>query len=79
MSPAPALAPSAARRLVAGAAAHASRAFLFLVWALVVTPLALWLRARGRQPIRRRPDRRLPTYWEPYAQDADPTSYAKQL
>lgn len=42
-----------------------TRVILFLVFALVVTPIGLIMRALGRDPLKKHPDATLPTYWIP--------------
>jgi hypothetical protein len=51
-----------------------SRAMLLLVFALVVTPIALVARLLGKRFLELRPDPAAPTYWLPRPQDA-PSRY----
>ncbi len=49
-----------------------TRLILTAVYFLVVTPVGLVLRVSGRDPMHRRPDPNLPTYWIPREADGDP-------
>lgn len=45
---------------------------------LVVTPLGLLLRCRGRDPLQLKPDRARKTFWHQRRHPDDPTRYLKQ-
>lgn len=49
-----------------------TRVILTAVYYLVVTPVGLVMRAIGRDPMHRRPDPDLETYWIPRSEDDDP-------
>ena len=49
-----------------------TRLVLTAVYFLVVTPVGLIMRISGRDPMHRRPDPDLPTYWIPRSEDEDP-------
>jgi hypothetical protein len=78
--------PAARRRLFVAAArlTHpigwvVSHLVLVLVFALVVTPIALLLRLLGRDPLARRADPRLPTYWVDRRPTTDVRGYFRQF
>lgn len=51
-----------------------TRVILFIVFALVVTPIGIIMRLLGKDPLNKRPDASMPTYWirkEPSEQPAD--------
>ena len=56
-----------------------SHLVLVLVFAVVVTPVALLLRLLGRDPLNRRPDPRVTTYWVGRRPDPDPRRYFRQF
>jgi hypothetical protein len=56
-----------------------SHLVLVLVFAAVVTPLAVLLRLLGRDPLNRRPDPRATTYWVDRRTDSDPRRYFRQF
>jgi len=56
-----------------------SHVVLVLVFALVVTPIALVLRLLGRDPLARRPDPRLATYWVDRRPTTDVRRYFRQF
>jgi len=56
-----------------------SHAVLVVVFALVVTPVALMLRLLGRDPLERRADPRAATYWVTRASSPHPRRYFRQF
>lgn len=56
-----------------------SHLVLILVFALVVTPVAVLLRLLGRDPLARRADARLPTYWVTRTTGRDARRYFQQF
>jgi hypothetical protein len=56
-----------------------SHVVLLLVFAVVVTPVALLLRLLGRDPLERRPDPRAATYWVDRKTEPDPRRYFRQF
>jgi hypothetical protein len=56
-----------------------SHVVLIAVFALVVTPVALLLRVLGRDPLARRADPRLATYWVTRSNGRDPRRYFRQF
>ena len=56
-----------------------SHVVLVLVFVVVVTPVALLLRLLGRDPLNRRPDPRVTTYWVGRRPDPDPRRYFRQF
>jgi saxitoxin biosynthesis operon SxtJ-like protein len=56
-----------------------SHLLLAVAYFLVATPLALLLRALGRDPMRRRFDADAPTYWTPREGKRDPSRYFRQF
>jgi hypothetical protein len=55
-----------------------SQMMLLLMFYLVVTPVALLLRIRGRDALRRRPARNATSFWQPKETPEDVTSYFRQ-
>lgn len=55
-----------------------SHAVLAVVYFGVVTPLGLVMRLFGRDPLRRRFEARLPSYWTPREPHRPPASYFRQ-
>jgi Saxitoxin biosynthesis operon protein SxtJ len=66
-------------RLTAPIGWAVSHLVLVLVFAVVVTPVALLLRLLGRDPLSRRPDPRVSTYWVERRIDPDPRRYFRQF
>jgi len=56
-----------------------SHLVLVLVFALVVTPVALLVRLVGRDPLARRADPGVATYWVARQRDPDPRRYFRQF
>lgn len=56
-----------------------SAVLMGFVYFLVVTPLGLIMRLAGKDPMCRRFDRSLPSYWLPHRQEADPKRYFRQF
>ena len=52
---------------------------LALVYFLVITPIGLVFRLRGRDPLQRSFDRAAPTYWEPYNPSQGLDRYLRQF
>ncbi|MFT3712987.1 MAG: SxtJ family membrane protein [Archangium sp.] len=50
---------------------------MLIIYALVITPVALLSRLFGRDPLRLRPPKNATSYWEPRA-PSDPASYLRQ-
>jgi len=57
----------------------ASHLLLGVVYFVVATPVALLLRAMGRDPMRRSFDAAAPTYWTPRESSRDPSRYFRQF
>lgn len=55
-----------------------SSVMLALLYFLVLTPVALWMRLRGRDLLGRKPAPHQPTFWEPKQSPRDPGSYFRQ-
>lgn len=51
---------------------------LLLAFLLFFVPIALFFRITGRDLMKRKLDRELPTYWEDYSESDDAASYFKQ-
>jgi Saxitoxin biosynthesis operon protein SxtJ len=56
-----------------------SHLVLFVVFWLVVTPIALLLRVLGKDPMRRKFDDFIESYWEPRGAPEDVESYFRQF
>jgi hypothetical protein len=56
-----------------------SHVILLSVFLLVVTPMAVLLRMLGRDPLERRFDPAVPTYWVPHHSPSDVRQYFKQF
>jgi hypothetical protein len=56
-----------------------SHVILLTVFAFVVTPVALLLRALGQDPIQRRFESSAPSYWVPHRPADDPRRYFQQF
>ena len=56
-----------------------SHVVLAITWALVVTPIAVVMRATGWDPLHRRLDRGRPTYWTEHDPHVDPKRYFRQF
>ena len=50
---------------------------LFLIYALLFVPFALWFRVIGRDKLQRRLDRTAETYWRTRTRARDPASYVR--
>ncbi|MEX0979180.1 MAG: SxtJ family membrane protein, partial [Pirellulales bacterium] len=56
-----------------------SHLLIAAIYFLLITPIALVMRAVGRDPLSRRFDRAAKTYWVPRRQDSDPARYFRQF
>jgi len=56
-----------------------SHVLLFAIFALVITPIALLVRAFGDDPLARAPDPSATTYWTPHKSRTDLRLYFKQF
>jgi hypothetical protein len=50
---------------------------LLVIYALLVAPLGLLMRAAGRDVLKRRPDRAMASYWQPYPRTTDRRRYLR--
>ena len=56
-----------------------SHVILAIVFYLVFTPIGLFFRLRGRDPMQRRFDPQAKTYWEPHKSKDSPEDYFRQF
>jgi hypothetical protein len=56
-----------------------SHVLIVAIWVLVITPIALLLRARGKDLLEQRFDAGRPSYWTPREADRPPERYLRQF
>ncbi|MEQ9103886.1 MAG: SxtJ family membrane protein [Rhodothermales bacterium] len=56
-----------------------TRVILFIVFALVVTPIGIFMRLLGKDPLKKRPDATLATYWIPKEPAEPPATRFRRL
>jgi multisubunit Na+/H+ antiporter MnhG subunit len=56
-----------------------SHALIAAIYFLLITPMALVMRATGRDPLSRRFDRDAKSYWVPRPKESDPGRYFRQF
>ena len=56
-----------------------TRVILFIVFALVVTPIGIFMRLLGKDPLKKRPDATLTTYWIPKEPAEPPATRFRRL